>query len=56
LKSCLDYTGITTEKLSWLYHFTLKMGAAWISETLVSYDNTTRRHNLENLDFETSPP
>jgi hypothetical protein len=31
------------------WHFTLKMEAAWISETLVSH-NTTRHHNKEELE------
>jgi len=32
-------------------HFTLKMEAAWTFETLVSYRNTSLRHNTEDLDL-----
>jgi hypothetical protein len=32
-------------------HAALKMEAARSSDTLVSYRNTTRRHNLEDLDL-----
>jgi hypothetical protein len=31
--------------------FILKMEAAWSSETLVPYQNATRRHNPEDLDW-----
>jgi hypothetical protein len=33
--------------------FTLKMDVGWTSET-ISYNNTTRRHNSEDLDLKLS--
>jgi hypothetical protein len=32
----------------WCFHFTLKMEAAWYSETFVPYHNTTWRHDPED--------
>jgi len=37
-------------------NFTLKLEAALSSETVVSYHNTTWRHNLEDLDLNLHSP
>jgi hypothetical protein len=44
---------VTTQKTTWI--FTLKMEAAWTSETLASSNNTTRRHSLECHDLNLHP-
>jgi hypothetical protein len=34
-----------------VFHFTLKMEAAWTSGTVVSYQNTTWRNTPEDMDL-----
>jgi len=59
---CLNYNGLGFKSRSsglWRrvsprclhLHFIVKMEAAWNSETLLSYRNTTRRHNPKELDL-----
>jgi hypothetical protein len=44
-------TDVVRDGFSYPDHFTMKMEAAWASETLVSYHNTRRRYNSEDLDL-----